>query len=86
LDEVANIMKKYPDIRISIVGHICNSGTETENIKVGAARAKAVAHYLRGKGIDRSRMDVSSVSESDPVLPYDPPANYLNRRVVITVE
>jgi outer membrane protein OmpA-like peptidoglycan-associated protein len=86
LDEVATILKQHPGIRISIVGHICNSGTETESIKVGAARAKAVARYLQSTGIDRSRMDISSVRESDPVLPYDPPANYLNRRVVIAVE
>ncbi|HEV3325602.1 MAG TPA: OmpA family protein [Puia sp.] len=86
LDEVVKVMKQHPAIRISIVGHICNSETETESIKVGAARAKAVARYLRSAGIDRRRMDVSFVSESDPVLPNDPPANYLNRRVVITVE
>jgi outer membrane protein OmpA-like peptidoglycan-associated protein len=84
LNEVADIMKQYPDIRISIVGHTCNSETKTENKRLGASRAKAVARYLRGKGIDRSRMDVSYARERDPVSSYD--ANYLNRRVVITVE
>jgi OOP family OmpA-OmpF porin len=86
LDDVADIMKEYPTIRISIVGHICNSETETENKKVAAARAKAVAQYLRSKGIDRSRMDVSSISQSDEVQPNNPPANYRARRVVITVQ
>lgn len=86
LDEVADIMIQHPDIRISIVGHICNSGTETEDIQVGETRAKAVASYLRDKGIDRKRMDISSVSQSDPVLPNNAAANYQNRRVVISVE
>ena len=86
LNEIAEIMKQYPRIRISIVGHICNSSAETENIKVGAARAKAVAHYLRGKGIDRGRMDISFFGKSDPGDTTDPSANYQNRRVVITVE
>jgi len=86
LDQVANIMMQHPDIRISIVGHICNSGTETENIEVGAARAEAVARYLHGKGIDRSRMDISSLIESDPVLPNNAGANYQRRRVVISVK
>jgi OOP family OmpA-OmpF porin len=86
LDKVAKMMKQYPDIRISVVGHICNSGTETEDVKVGAARANAVARYLRGKGIDRGRMGISSVGESDPVRSNNPAANYRNRRVVITVE
>jgi OOP family OmpA-OmpF porin len=84
LTEVAKIMKQYPGIRVSIVGHICDDEMETENRKVGAARAKAVARYLQGKGIDRGRMDISSVSKSDPVMNYS--ANYRNRRVDITVE
>ncbi len=86
LDEVAAIMKQNPGIRISIVGHICNSGTETEDISVGEARAKAVARYLRSKGIRRRRMDISNLQASDPVLPNNPSANYRNRRVVITME
>jgi OmpA-OmpF porin, OOP family len=86
LDDVVAIMKRYPNIRISIVGHICNSGDETEKIEVGAARARAVAGYLRSNGIRRHRMDVSYLRESDPVLPNNPSANYRNRRVDITVE
>jgi OOP family OmpA-OmpF porin len=86
LDQVATIMRQYPGIRISIVGHICNSGTATEDIDVGAARAKAVARYLRSKGIRRQRMDISYLEESDPVTPNNPSANYRNRRVVITIK
>jgi OmpA-OmpF porin, OOP family len=86
LNEVAKIMMQYPNIRISIVGHTCICGTETENTKVGAARAEAVANYLRSKGVDGSRMDTSAVSENNPVLSYDPAANFQNRRVVITMK
>ena len=86
LDQVAAIMLRYPTIRIAIVGHICNSGTATESIKVGEERAKAVARYLENKGISRGRMAISSLQQSDPVLPNNPAANYRNRRVVITIE
>jgi OmpA-OmpF porin, OOP family len=86
LDDVASIMMQHPTIRISIVGHICNSGTEAEDPKIGIARAEAVALYLKSKGIRRNRMDVGAVNESDPVLPDDPAANYQNRRVVLSVE
>jgi OmpA-OmpF porin, OOP family len=85
LSEIAAILKQHPEVRISIIGHICNSGTATEDVSVGETRAKAVADYLRQKGVDRSRMDVSWLSESDPVLPNNPPANYQNRKVVIKV-
>jgi OOP family OmpA-OmpF porin len=85
LDQVAGILLRYPGIRISVVGHICNSGSETEKTKVGMARARAVAHYLETKGIDRSRMDVSAVDKSDPVEPFDLNANFRTRRAVITI-
>jgi OOP family OmpA-OmpF porin len=86
LDGIASIMMQHPNIRISIVGHICSSGTEKEDPKIGIARAKAVVRYLKSKGIRQSRMDISVANESDPVLPNDPGANYQQRRVVISVK
>lgn len=85
LDKVAMILLRYPGVRIGVIGHICNSGTATENAKVGEARARAVARYLESKGIDHGRMEVSYLQQSDPVLPNNPAANYRNRRVVITI-
>ena len=86
LDEVAEILKQYPTIRISLVGHICNSETKTEDKKVGRARTRAVAKYLESKGVDGRRIDVSPVIQSDEFAPDNPPANYRNRRVVVAVE
>lgn len=86
LDDVAAILVQHPSLRISIVGHICNSGTETEDPKVGIARAEAVANYLKARGVSRNRMEVSGVSTSDPVLPNNPGANFQKRRVVIAIK
>ena len=86
LDIVAHIMKQHPSIRISIVGHTCNSDTETEGKQVGTARADAVGRYLRSRGISADRLDISEVGVSDQWAPYDPPANYRNRRAVIAVK
>jgi OOP family OmpA-OmpF porin len=85
LDDVAMLMKQYPRIKISIVGHYCSTKTQSENRKIGLARAKAVERYLEDKGISRKRMEVSAASSSDPDLP-DPNFNYSNRRAVITVK
>jgi OmpA-OmpF porin, OOP family len=86
LDGVASIMMQHPTIRISIVGHFCSAGTETEDPKIGIARAEAVARYLKSKGILQSRMDIGAVDESDPFMQYDFNANYQKRRVVISVK
>src|SRR5580658_5775470 len=80
LDQVAGIMLRYSNIRISVVGHICNSGTEVEKTKVGMARARAVARYLESKGVDRRRIDVSAVDKSDPVESFNLNANFQKRR------
>lgn len=87
LDSVAAILQQYPNLRVSIVGHTCDIGTQKENQRVGMARAKAVAHYLHNKGIADSRMDISTVGESDPALPNTSEHNRrVNRRVVVTIE
>ena len=85
LNEVVNILKKYPGIRLSVVGHYCSSETETEDRKVGEARAKAVGRYLQDKGISRNRIEVAAAIQSDPVRSGDPGANYHSRRVVIAL-
>jgi outer membrane protein OmpA-like peptidoglycan-associated protein len=86
LDKVAAILLQHPKIRISLVGHICNSETEMEDPKAASVRVRAVARYLQSKGIPRNRMDVSALKESDPVQPNNPPANYRRRRVAIQIE
>src|SRR5579859_2289858 len=85
LDQVAVIMKQYPAIRISIVGHVCDSDREPEDKQVGVDRARAVAEYLQSKGIAPGRMDVGPVGEVDVFEPFDPFANLQSRRAVITV-
>lgn len=85
LDRVADILQRNPGIHISIVGHTCDSAVQRENIKVGEARAEFVAHYLQGKGIGITRMDISYIPESDPIRSDNPAANYRNRRVVISM-
>ncbi|HTR27633.1 MAG TPA: OmpA family protein [Puia sp.] len=86
LDDIAAILMDHPALRITIVGHICNSSTETEDPKVGLARADAVARYLKDKGIRQNRMEISSINETDPVLPNNPGANFQKRRVVINIK
>jgi outer membrane protein OmpA-like peptidoglycan-associated protein len=84
LDEVAQLLNNYPDLRIAIIGHTCSIGTETENKKIGEARARAVADYLQSRGVDAGRMDVRSDGESQPAFPNDSAANRSrNRRVTV---
>ncbi|MBN8850735.1 MAG: OmpA family protein [Sphingobacteriales bacterium] len=86
LDDLANLLKRNPGIRLSIVGHYCDGERTTEKKTVGEARAKAVAKYLQKKGIPRNRMTANPAAESDPAQLSDPAANYQSRRVIITAQ
>jgi len=86
LDSIADIMKKYPDMRVSVVGHTCDIASVATNYKVGLKRAQEVAAYLESKGIAANRIDVSSMGETQPMVPNTSEKNRrMNRRVVITV-
>jgi OOP family OmpA-OmpF porin len=85
LDQVATFMMQHPNIRISLVGHSCGNGIENEDPKLGDIRARAVARYLKNKGIGFARMDVSFDHENDLAQPADEAANYASRRVEITM-
>lgn len=86
LDEVASLLKRFPTIRISLTGHVCDGDNEPEEKAVGVDRAKAVAQYLRGKGVDPSRVDVGPASVTDVSEPFNPLANYRSRRVVVKIK
>ena len=86
LDDAVNLLQQHPGLRISIVGYFCDDAQQPEGNKAAQARAKAVARYLEHKGIDRHRMDISYDKEGAPSTSFDPAANYLNRRVVISPE
>jgi outer membrane protein OmpA-like peptidoglycan-associated protein len=86
LDQIAVILKKYPDYRLSIEGHTDNTGAEDANLKLSEARAKSCHDYLVQKGIPDDRLDYKGYGESRPVADN---ATYsgrtLNRRVEFNV-
>ncbi len=69
LDTVAAILNKHPDIRLRIVGHTCNIGSERQNEGISKDRAVAVKNYLRGKGVSSGRLVTTGRGYSQPYLP-----------------
>ncbi|MDI3321189.1 OmpA family protein [Pinibacter soli] len=86
LDSIANIMKKYPTMRVSVTGHTCDIGSDETNQKIGLKRAQEVAAYLANKGIDADRIEVTSLGKTKPLMPNTSEENRrVNRRVEIMV-
>lgn len=67
LNNVVNIMKKYPDMTIEIGAHTDARGSFKYNIKLSHKRAKSVMDYLISQGISESRLKSEGFGESQPL-------------------
>jgi outer membrane protein OmpA-like peptidoglycan-associated protein len=86
LNQIANIMKKYPDYKISIEGHTDNTGSAEVNAKLSENRAKACYDYLASKGVPTSRMSYKGFGQSRPIADNGTySGRTLNRRVEFNV-
>ncbi len=56
LDEAADILNKYPQLRVEVAGHTDSVGAEAYNQGLSQRRAQVVYNYLTGKGVDAARL------------------------------
>lgn len=86
LDKLTNVLKKYPDTNIEIIGHTDDKGTDSYNQGLSERRANSVGAYLRSKGVSSSRITTRGMGESDPKVANDSEANRAeNRRVEFVI-
>lgn len=69
LDRKAAILLANASLRIRISGHADDRGSDEYNLVLGNKRALAAKRYLEGKGVDASRIEVTSYGEERPVDP-----------------
>ncbi len=67
LDQVVQVLKDQPKIRISIEGHTDSVGGEAMNMKLSQARAEAVQAYLVKKGIAADRLEAVGYGPTKPI-------------------
>lgn len=60
LDSVADMMNKYDDMSLDIVGYSSPEGSASLNLKLSGKRADVVYKYLVGKGVDSDRLFVQN--------------------------
>jgi OmpA-OmpF porin, OOP family len=56
LDEAADILNKYPQLRVEVAGHTDSVGGDAYNQNLSQRRAQVVFNYLTGKGVDAGRL------------------------------
>ncbi len=86
LKEIAGILKKNPDWKLTIVGHTDNVGRDAANLDLSRRRAQSVkAALVERYGIDGSRLTTGGYGASQPQAKNDTPQGRArNRRVELT--
>jgi len=86
LDDIANRLKVYKDVKIEINGYTDALGSSRANLKISQKRAEAVMNYLISKGISPDRMVAKGYGEDEKyfIASNDTPeGRQENRRVEI---
>ena len=81
LDRKAELMKKYPQAILTVVGHTCNLGSGAHNDQLSFDRAEAARFYLIQKGINPTRILPIPMGMKNPTYVNTDPNRPLNRRV-----
>ncbi len=82
LNNLVNVLNKYPNTNIEVQGHTDPRGSEEYNMALSERRAGAVASYLEAQGIVPARVTTKGYGESAPAYPNDTDAGMAqNRRV-----
>lgn len=86
LDNVAEILNKYPEIKLEIHGHTDSYGSNDYNLRLSLKRAEAVRNYLVHRGINSSRLIPIGLGESFPINSnLTPEERARNRRIEFRV-
>ena len=68
LDNLVQVMIKYPEMTVSIESHTDSKGPSSYNQKLSEKRAKTTMQYVISKGIDSSRLSAVGKGESNPIV------------------
>ncbi len=68
LNDVAKVIREYPNLKLDIEGHTDSTGSAAYNQALSERRAKAVVNYLVNRaGIDAARLRAVGYGETKPI-------------------
>lgn len=68
LKQKAELMKRYPRIRVRIEGNCDARGTQEYNLALGERRARAAYEYLSVLGVNAGQMEMLSFGKENPLV------------------
>tara|TARA_R110000787_G_scaffold8607_13_gene29286 strand:+ start:441 stop:2009 length:1569 start_codon:yes stop_codon:yes gene_type:complete len=86
LNDVAETLAAYPDVKVEVQGHTDSLGTDAYNLGLSERRSIAVQRYLGGRGVDTGRLKPVGYGEASPIASNGTPEGQEeNRRVEFRV-
>ncbi len=71
LDAAVEVLARYGDLHVRIVGHTDDVGTRAHNLDLSRRRAEAVAAYLAKRGIESERIQTRGAGPDLPLVPNE---------------
>ena len=69
LEEVAAIMKEYPEYELTVEGHTDAQGDDDKNLELSKKRAHSCVEQLKQLGIAEDKMSDEGYGETNPIAP-----------------
>ena len=86
LDELADVMKKRSEFKLSLAGHTDDVGKPASNLTLSKNRTLAVKNYIVKKGIAPERIKSEWFGQTKPIAPNTTPeGRQKNRRVEMNI-
>lgn len=86
LDQIATSIRQYPGTVVRVEGHTDSTGSAAYNQTLSENRAKSVASYLIGRGVEAPRIQALGYGFSRPIADNATAAGRaLNRRVEVLI-
>ncbi len=82
INEIYDLMVKYPELKFSVEGHTDNVGDDASNMTLSADRAESVMNTLINMGIAGDRLNSRGLGETMPMDDNNYPEGRANNRRV----
>ena len=87
IENIAQIMKCFPNVKVKLGGYTDNTGSAEGNMKLSAARANAVKAAIVSKVIDATRIETEGYGAAHPIASNDTEEGRAeNRRIALRVD
>jgi outer membrane protein OmpA-like peptidoglycan-associated protein len=67
IEQIAALLKAYPELKVSIEGHTDNVGTAQSSMALSSQRAKSVMNAIVQKGIAATRLTALGWGQEKPI-------------------